>query len=566
MERDCKRKKTKKKRESFEERSPLQHLNGLPIHRRNTKRSSHISSSSSAPAASRSLLSDNNTSSSRTHIHKNRPNRFPKIAKHESNVHTSNETPRKPFLQTKPTCKNRQRSKLSFVEDKSEKGSGEFQKNMNNSDGNLSGKCTFNGSSSNCAEICTPYSINFCDHESAIDESVCAANDVKTPPVEASLSPEIQPQSQSRMLVLESVGTPVCYGAGHLVSGVSDRRKSKRRGSLKGIPFSDAKRDDNDNVSVDLQESWIPLLAEASVRWHLSPCDLGNRLDQDRMVFDDGDDSVMVDSLSLPSMLCGNTLDFLCGESSYSGSGRVGNVAIDRRNTDAIFLPSILEPLRYNMDEYLGSLSSGNIIHTPDSDSCFRRSIWPGLDSITKALEGVKLSPTSEVSMWDAPGLGSHSVDIGPPPVSLDPENVYSVSSWMSDATNDNNLTLSRMRISWCEGLAGEIVGTDEFDCCCCLSDEEIEFGGEQLTKAAEEIEFGCRMVAASVEHKDDGNELSPVILDYEPYLTAEGKGKSFLLGTDACAESICTDGGGLLASDDSDSSFIQKNRLFHVT
>ncbi|XP_042063289.1 uncharacterized protein LOC121807151 isoform X1 [Salvia splendens] len=208
MERECMR----KKRESLEERrSPLQNLNGLPIHRRNTKNISPISSSS-APAASRSSLSVNNTSSStpfshssKTHFH-NKQNPLPKAAKFKPNVPTS----RKPFLQTsrkdldaKPTCKNRQRSKLSPVHGKSEKGSQEFQKKMKISD-------------------------------DLVYEGGEAANDVKTHLLsEASLSPEIQCQSQSRMVVLKSVGTPVLYGAGHLVSGISDRRKSKLKGSLK---------------------------------------------------------------------------------------------------------------------------------------------------------------------------------------------------------------------------------------------------------------------------------------------------------------------------------------------
>ncbi|XP_042063291.1 uncharacterized protein LOC121807151 isoform X2 [Salvia splendens] len=153
MERECMR----KKRESLEERrSPLQNLNGLPIHRRNTKNISPISSSS-APAASRSSLSVNNTSSStpfshssKTHFH-NKQNPLPKAAKFKPNVPTS----RKPFLQTsrkdldaKPTCKNRQRSKLSPVHGKSEKGSQEFQKKMKISDEEIDGDkaCTVVGS------------------------------------------------------------------------------------------------------------------------------------------------------------------------------------------------------------------------------------------------------------------------------------------------------------------------------------------------------------------------------------------------------------------------------------
>ncbi|KAH6768262.1 hypothetical protein C2S51_013598 [Perilla frutescens var. frutescens] len=673
IERDCKRKKTNK-RENFEERSPLQHLNGFPIYKRNTKKCSDLSSPSfsSAPAASRFLLSENpcssssfSSSSSRTHLDK-KPNIFSKIAKNEPNksrLHTSNvvpkskenEIPRKPFLQTsrkekpqfnmlrqnwqggpKPSGKNRQRSKLSSVQSKSEnkvmKGSREFQENMKNSDEIDSGNRAFelnrvsDGSDSNCAKKCTPmsgngsHSLSFCDHEFTIEEdsvfdraNAIAATDVKTPPVEASLSPEIQCHSQSKMLVLKSVGTPVCYGAGHLVSGVSDKRKYRRRGSLRGgpekaVPFLDARRDENENenenVSVDLQESSIPLLAEASVRWHLSPCDLGREdlrigLDQGRMMVGD-DDSDTLDLLYSPSILCGNTSNFLCAKSSYSGSGNVGNVSVKRSSNNVSMDECLLATspnATYNCNGISStegrrdsailsdvSLNSGNIIQTPDSnsssDACLRRSrlelhlsnsVWTELDSITGTLDRVKLSPRSEVSMWDAP------------PISHDPtqlqENVDCVSSWVSDATTIDNLTLSQMRISWCEGLASKIVGTDEFDSCCRLSDEEID-GDEHLklytlTEAAEEKETyhgnnsGQRK---SVEKKENGfrigDEFSPVLLDYEPCLDGGGKGKSASSShrPNAGAESICTDGGGLVASDDSDWTYFQESRLFHVT
>ncbi|KAL1561433.1 hypothetical protein AAHA92_04139 [Salvia divinorum] len=551
MERDCMRKKPKKRECLEERRSPLQHLNGLPIHRSNTKKISH-DPSSSAPAASRSSISDHNASSStsfshfsKTHIHKEQ-NPFPKTAMIKPNVPTSRQE--KPRLITqsdaKPTIKNRQRSKLSHVDGKSGRGSREFQKKMKISHGSGSGNyrvSNSDGGSSNCAIYDLVY------------EGGDAADDVKTPPVEASLSPEIQCQSQSRMVVLKSVGTPVLYGAGHLVSGVSDRRKSKLKGSLKG-GLEKGNLFSGENVSGDLQ---VPLLGEASVRWHLSPCDLRNRFGQDRMVYDD--DLGAVDSSSLPSILCENTVDLLCDKSSYSGNGRVRNVEIDRRNVATVVTRN-LEPLRCNMDESLACLSSGNMIQTPDSDSSLvtrfgrsrfevnlSNSFWP--DSITELLEEVKLSPRNEVSAWG--GLGSHSVDICSPLVPLDPtriqKNVDSVSSWVSDTTSDD-LTLSQMRISWYEGLASEIVEADVFDCCCCFSDEEID-GDKACT------------VVGSVEHKDDGfrvgNELSPMILDHEPWLPAEGKG---------CAESICTDGGGLLASDDSDWSYFNEKRSFRDT
>lgn len=57
---------------------------------------------------------------------------------------------------------------------------------------------------------------------------------VKTPPVEASVSPDIQFPSDYKMIVSQSTEPPVCYAAGHLLSGVADKRKCRRRGSLRG--------------------------------------------------------------------------------------------------------------------------------------------------------------------------------------------------------------------------------------------------------------------------------------------------------------------------------------------
>lgn len=574
MERDGKTKKSKK-RQSLEGRSPLQHLNGLPFQRRNTP----SSSSSSAPASSTFLLSATNPSSSRTHLLK-KPKTSSEIAKMEPYTprFKENETLSKPFLQkstmkkpqftvqrrnlnsdAKPTCKNRQRSKLSSVhgisESKEEKGFQEFQKKMKKSDDSH---------------------ILSSDHESAIDDSVYE----KTPPVEASLSPEIQFQSLSKMVAPNSVGTPVSYGAGHLLSGVSDNRKSKRRGSLRGglekvIPFSDEMRYENVTVD-DKQKSSIPLLSEASIRWHLSPCDFGNDLDKDRMEYDDDDD----DDLCTIDLL--SSLDFLCTKSRCSGSSRVRNNAMfsPRKFSESrgIFDESMLitsphatyncNSLSLSRDDFVGSWNSGNFIHTLESGSSsdgevrLSNSVRQEFDSITETLERVQLSTRSEISMWDAPGLGSHSGDIGPPPISLDPirlqKDADCVSSWVSDTTS-NDPTLSQIRMSWCEGLVREIAGTDEFDCCCCcLSDEQID-GDERV----EEKETD-HTVVASVLNKENGfrirNELSPVLLEYEPCLIAEGKEKSFR--NNACAESICTDGGGLLASGDSDWTYFQENPL----
>ncbi|KAL3507028.1 hypothetical protein ACH5RR_032410, partial [Cinchona calisaya] len=53
---------------------------------------------------------------------------------------------------------------------------------------------------------------------------------VKTPPVEASVSTDIQCGGGSPTLVLASTATPICCGAGHLVLGVDAKRKCRPPG------------------------------------------------------------------------------------------------------------------------------------------------------------------------------------------------------------------------------------------------------------------------------------------------------------------------------------------------
>lgn len=600
-------KEGKKKKPRNEKRSPLQDLNGLRILKPNTKKSSNLSSSSSCTSSaaaaavsgkasrfcSRLLLSSNScssyssssSSSSRTHLDK-KLKTFPKLANKERNRlrlrSKENEIPSKPFLgksrrtqqdgrnSAKPTYKNGQKLKLSSVQDngvnKLKKGSEQIRAKMKNSRENGSGEQPFqligvaNNSSLNCVENCTPVakvvcgcglqSVSFSDHVTVMEDSNGdrvndnSATPVKTPPVEASLSPEIQCQSHSKVLVLKSAATPVCYGAGHLVSGVTDKRKCRRRGSLKGgcekANLFDDERSDG-IASNDLPDPSIPLLSEASVRWLLSPRDEGhedqgsdstNKLDQCRMVVCD-DASANLDVISSPSTLRGNASDLFYGIGSREGKD-FGNSLIGDNSALST-----------------GSLSSGNVIQTPNSDSradlCVRESrlevhhsnlVWSDLGSIRETLDRVNLSPRSEMSMWDLP------VSYGGDLTQLQ-NNVDSVSSWVSDATL-NNLALSQMRISWRDGLVSRIVETDELDCCCLLSDEEID--GDDRSVGEQGV--GNK---ENVVRLDDDN-LSPMLLDYEPHTcSARGKEKSLLHRPNICAESISTDGGGgLLASDDS--------------
>ncbi|CAA0376733.1 unnamed protein product [Arabidopsis thaliana] len=119
----------------------------------------------------------------------------------------------------------------------------------------------------------------------------------RTPPVQASVSPEIQ--CGSSMNLSASAQSQACYAAGHLLSGVSDKRKCKPKGILtvgengfevgKGKILNDSDEFDegdfgNDGSYDDI--SVMPLPADASVHWLLSPCD--EEKEHEKEISDDG--------------------------------------------------------------------------------------------------------------------------------------------------------------------------------------------------------------------------------------------------------------------------------------
>ncbi|KAH6809319.1 hypothetical protein C2S51_027102 [Perilla frutescens var. frutescens] len=642
------------KQKKSEKRSPLQNLNALHFHTSNSKKTSNLSSFSSASATSvearngclRFLLSSNSSSdtslpssSSRSHLH-----RKPKVADNvsvKSFRSKENELPRKPFLtkskknqqlcvegrgngksNTNPICKTAQRSKLSC-------GRGNSVKILKKGSEELEGKrlksSTTLGESSSVRRNAAKDS----DSRTANGGSATSA---KTPPVEESLSPEIQ----SKMKGLNSAATPVCYGAGHLLSGVTDKRKCRRRGSLRGacekINLFDDEENDK-NVIDDLKDSLIPLPAEASVRWLLSPCDEGGedqgsdleiKLEECEMSC--GNASLELDLLSSPSILCGNESELGCDNSDFRGSGSVDDDA-NLRKSGIFMLSSQENPefqcllgnsvkkmcdsflaatpnsmsncnsvglgegenVRYSVSENsstvsLGSISSGNIIQTPNSDSslygCNRRlnvevdhksSIQFELGSITETLDAMSLSSGSEMSMPGAPSLsfpyaGLDSSDHSFIPINLQ-KNVDSVCSWRSSCTLEN-LTLSQMNISWRDGLECRIDENDEFDCCPCLSDEDIDAVGcsDQKLKP-----YRLSQSGGEEENKYEVNDLwrindvSPILLEYEPCISTVRKEKITGDRLNTCAESIYMSGGDLAASCDSDWTNSQESHLFQV-
>ncbi|XP_047946386.1 uncharacterized protein LOC125192780 [Salvia hispanica] len=521
----------------------------------NTKITSN-SSSSAASAGSRDgrlrfLLSSNTSSdaslpssSSRARVER-KPSSLPKF---ESNFSAKsfrskeNELPRKPFskapkkkkqqlcvdgrgiakIKTNPISKTAQMSKLYCGRGNQVKGSEELEGKK------LRSEPQFFSS--------TPPRVRRNAALEKLDSGTaeCGNCSATTPPVEVSVSPQIQ----SKMFVSKSSVTPVCYGAGHLLSGVTDKRKCRRRGSLRG-GCEKVNLFDDENVADELLDSLIPLPSEASVRWLLSPCKEGGEdqgRDSENKLEDCGDDSLALDLSSSPSTLC----ELECDDSDFRSSEifKLSRRKSSGNNMCDPLLAATPNSVSNNNDfglgegnssaVSLGSLGSGNLIQTPDfecsSYESFRR--WNvELDSITETLDAVSLSRCERFAYA---GMDSSSRSAVPE---------KNVCSWESSSTLDN-LTLSQMRISW--------------------RDEEIDAYDQQLKP--------YRLSRSGREEKNKrkeedpwmANDVPPVLLEYEPCISAATRGKATGDRHDACAESICTNAGDLAISCDSDWGNIQ--------
>ncbi|CAI9762924.1 unnamed protein product [Fraxinus pennsylvanica] len=364
----------------------------------------------------------------------------------------------------------------------------------------------------------------------------------KTPPIEASVSPEIQCGSHSKVLVSAAAVTPICYGAGHLVLGVTDKRKCRSRGILTvGCENANLfEYGSNEGKMFDeSQASLIPLPGEASLHWLLSPCDeehegnesdLEKKLERCRMI--PGNDSVLLDLGSSPSTSSGNASDFIRDFDSSGVSSNVGDTESTGKTRNVLLSPrrvpeqhAISEPSSRKIDEFflvdtphctpmgkainsqedkdysynqigdsaavsVGSLSSGNVIQTPDSNSSSERHIDDyehqrlhfEPESVTEILHGVSLSPRNKMSICDAPAFDMHCTNLASHSHSVDLNQLPQQSSGKTSSVFDSmseNLSLSQMRISWRDGLVSQTYEMDRFDCCRCLSDEEVDAESE---------------------------------------------------------------------------------------
>ncbi|XP_076929096.1 uncharacterized protein LOC143593315 [Bidens hawaiensis] len=364
-------------------------------------------------------------------------------------------------------------------------------KNMNRSQNELILFPGFIINNKNDAEDHTPITkvpcgtVLNCTNSAKSNEQSSNTTTTKTPPAEPSVSPEIQSNLCHSVLV-SGAAPSTCYGAGHMISGVTDKRKCKARGLLS------VGKTGQESITKS-RPSLVPFPpVEASVSWRLSPSNVDEDVNHEPFV-------------SLEERL----LSFDFNECSPF-------------STD--------------------SLSSKKIMQTPNSDSSLewrpKYQFKSELDEVADVCQHESLSPYDNSPPWDPPRLSFELTD-SPSPSELSKLNHVKESSnihesWISNSTSDN-VSVSDMRVSWRDGLINSICDKEDLDCCRLLSDEEND---------ADEVLKFYKLLDNEVRVDERVEESSAVQVNH-------------------CAESICTDGDGLIASQDSDWTLDYKNRSF---
>ncbi|KAG6668869.1 hypothetical protein CIPAW_01G202000 [Carya illinoinensis] len=385
---------------------------------------------------------------------------------------------------------------------------------------------------------CTPLTKTYgsaldCEVGKFVEESSNKSNG-KTPPVQASLSPEIQCGS-----VVSTAIIPACYGAGHIISGVADKRKCRPRGiltvgehdfSFGGVkPFDSFDGDEEENViGIGDDSTVIHEPTEASMHWLLSPC---NEEDEGPKENSEDDGSCrrrglgghdIIQSPSSPSTGQGFSSDEgLSPMSSPHATPRWEAITAKEGRENCFDLEGKNSP--FSMD----SLGSGNVMRTPQSESSSDRLVglsWLNEDSYKKDHFESELNLVAEVLQM----------------TSLSPKSHISIGGPFDSSFQFDCLTTSSR----------------------CLSDEEKDAHG-----CSDNQLKSCRSPDANVDVASDqtltNNSRSTEYLDNEPRTEGNSKEQFPSQISCPCAESISTDGGGLVASRDSDWTLCYKNHLF---
>lgn len=400
----------------------------------------------------------------------------------------------------------------------------------------------------------------------------------RTPPVQASVSPEIQ--CGSSMSFSASAQSQACYAAGHLLSGVSDKRKCKPKGILtvgengfevgKGKilnDFDEFDEGDFGNGGSYNNISMMPLPADASVHWLLSPCDEEKEHGKEKS--DDGfsqfQQIVECVGHETPSPLSyRSTSSDLCNISSDRSLSPMNICKETLRRTSSSLSPNELSRFRRFMhlsscdgvasaldttptceldpSEHLkvdkpsplsvDTLGSENVIQTPESNSSFdnyfgllnsqaeiqkEHDVGSDLESLTTTLQSASLSPRSHASSRE-PSSSSFKFD--------------------SLATSSDSVDLSQFQRALVDRSSRHSHVTLDKVSRTHVREEINSHMPEMKPQQITDTEFDMRNHKESAEPPGKGRELLPR----------------------SAAESINTDGGGLICSEDSNWMACYKN------
>ncbi|KAJ4795663.1 GPI-anchored adhesin-like protein [Rhynchospora pubera] len=341
-----------------------------------------------------------------------------------------------------------------------------------------------------------------------------------TPPIQASISPEIPCGSSV-------APTPVCFAAGHVVTGVVDRRKCRPRGILNignGSEVSNCS-DGNDNARVSTSSPLLPpLTVGASIHWLSSPSEITN-----------GDSEPRTSSTKCQAEA---SVDWFLSPHEKSSNGISSRFSPIKSESPFEKTPnsgSTCEPVIQKTPSSNSSISPFSIIVKRASESSVMK-----LSSSNQQIVDMKASSAGifESINWSTSCKTSSGGNcILPPPRGsfqfrhdFTPFNSV---DW-SGFTNPNRATPETdKRISWREGLVSRINEMAEKDCCMWLSDCEDD----------------------GQEDEDPFEFNSKISIDHDVKCG---------LGSAVHAESITVEGEDeLVASDDSDWRLLYKNQLF---
>ncbi|KAK9031503.1 hypothetical protein V6N11_032879 [Hibiscus sabdariffa] len=437
------------------------------------------------------------------------------------------------------------------------------------------------------------------------EKSNTSSSNTKTPPLQSSFSPEIQSTA--------TMGTtPACYSAGHLISGVTDKRKCRARGVLavaqSGLTGNDISSDDYTNVGFEedcdagfenkLSVSMLPSPAEASMHWVLSPCQETEENDTDNSASLHGllgkHKTRLSPSSPLPDLdFSFDWCNFSNGKSgaTNSGTGKSG------RSTNSMLIsnqgpqfqlsldcPSVCAPLvssspsgtpdsravppkeegkdcydidRRNSPLSANTLGSENVMQTPNSDTSFTRPVRLSCSS----LKNHKIHHHHRSDLFSMAGVLRMA--------SLSPESRVSIWDTTGSSIKFDHLSIpsDSMDLSqfqkilddqslWTSNSTFEDVSQSEMRISWREGLVHHIFGMDEFDS--------CRCLSDEEEDLNVNNQSLDINVDAGnvPTLTDDSESKGKLHSPLQCsyAESISTDGGGLAQSTDSDWKLCYKN------